>query len=312
MTTPAGTITFNDVQTEFGGINPIGIDEYYLGGPYMGTNNTGVPTTGAISMSQLRNLYRASTPSELTTAVYSTPYADYRNALFSYVTADLGFETSTAAAYHAITYFNLATSVTANLTYRSTYVAGAQPFLKTSFITFICLTAGISASYASLTVGGVARTMTSVGTNSGTGGTININFTQVPVGENALAGLNVVGNYTKSGTNRTSQFNIIALPGKWDRVTGAIAANDFMCSISTASFDSNPNGKSSLSPAYTTLARRSSQWYNNTECLIGAATTSGTFIADYGSDTVTIGGDTPSTTVYPRAGIAAAFRCVAG
>lgn len=311
MTTPAGTISLNDVQTEFGGVNPIGMNEYYNGGLYTTPNNTLVPTSGAISMSQLRSLYRASIPSELTTAVYSTPYADYRNALFSYITADLGFETSTAAAYHAITYFNLAGSVTANLTYRSTYVAGAQPFLKTSFITFVCLTAGVSASYASLTVGGVARTMTSLGAVAGSGGTAAINFTQVPVGENAIASLNVVGNYTKSGTNRTSQFNIIALPGKWDYVT-SIQAGDFMCSVSTGEFDLNPNGQSTFSPAYTTIARRSSQWYNNTESLVAYATAAGTFAAGYGSYTATSTGDMPTTTVYPRRGVAAAFRCVQG
>jgi hypothetical protein len=311
MTTPAGTISLSNVQTEFGGVNPIGMNEYYNGGLYITPNNTLVPTSGTISMSQFRNLYRASTPAELITAVGSTPYADYRNALFSYITADLGFETSTAAAYHAITYFNLAGSVTSNLTYRSTYVSGAQPFLKTSYITFVCLTAGVSASYASLTVGGVARTMTSLGATSGTGGTAAINYTQVAVGENALAGLSVTGNYTKSGTNRTSQFNIIALPGKWDYVT-SIQTGDFMCSISTAGFDVNPNGSSSFSPAYTTLARRSSQWYNNTESLVGIATASGSFVAGYGSNSVSSGGDNPTTTVYPRVGVAAAFRCVQG
>lgn len=312
MATPSGQISLNDVQTEFGGVNPVGIDEYYRGGALMSPNNTGVPTTGQISMSQLRGLYRASTPDQLAAAVVATPYADYRNVLFSYITADLGFENSTATAYHAITYFNLATSVTANLTYPTSYVTGAQPFLKTSFITFICLTAGYSASYASLTVGGVARTMTSVATNPGVAGAININYTQVPVGENALSGLSAVGNFTKSSVNRTSQFNIIALPGKWDLVSGAIAVNDFLCSVSTGEFDVNPNGQSSFSPAHTIIARRSSQWYNNTESLVALATAAGTFAAGYGSHTVTTGGDSPSTTVYPRAGVAAAFRCTAG
>ncbi len=47
-------ITLADIQTEFGGSNPIGINEYYSGGTYVGSgiaNSTGtvIPTSGAIS-----------------------------------------------------------------------------------------------------------------------------------------------------------------------------------------------------------------------------------------------------------------------
>lgn len=47
-------ITLADIQTEFGGSNPIGINEYYSGGTYVGSgtaNSTGsvIPTSGAIT-----------------------------------------------------------------------------------------------------------------------------------------------------------------------------------------------------------------------------------------------------------------------
>ena len=49
----SGQISLTDIQTEFGGSNPIGIGEYYRGGSYV-TNwsgASGVPTSGAISAS---------------------------------------------------------------------------------------------------------------------------------------------------------------------------------------------------------------------------------------------------------------------
>ena len=52
MTLPAsGVISLGAIQTEFGGANPIGINEYYNSGSYVGAWNTGVPTSGVISLS---------------------------------------------------------------------------------------------------------------------------------------------------------------------------------------------------------------------------------------------------------------------
>ena len=54
----SGTISLNDLQTEFGGSNPIEISEYYRGGsrvPNITVNNS-VPTSGQISLS---NFYGA-------------------------------------------------------------------------------------------------------------------------------------------------------------------------------------------------------------------------------------------------------------
>ena len=45
-------IDLTDIQTEFGGVAPIGLSEYYRSGAYVTSNNTGIPTTGAISLSQ--------------------------------------------------------------------------------------------------------------------------------------------------------------------------------------------------------------------------------------------------------------------
>lgn len=54
----SGTISFTNLQTEFGGSNPIGINEYYRGGGLVpnSSSNTNVPTSGTISLS---NFYGA-------------------------------------------------------------------------------------------------------------------------------------------------------------------------------------------------------------------------------------------------------------
>ena len=57
----SGPITLTDIQTEFGGTNPIGLSEYYAGGGLVPTGTIGtygaVPSSGAIA---LRNFYGAS------------------------------------------------------------------------------------------------------------------------------------------------------------------------------------------------------------------------------------------------------------
>ena len=57
MALPAsGAISLANIQTEFGGSTPTSISEYYRGGGLVTSNNTGVPETGQISIS---NFYGA-------------------------------------------------------------------------------------------------------------------------------------------------------------------------------------------------------------------------------------------------------------
>lgn len=55
----SGTIWLSQIQAEFGGANPIYLNEYYRGGSYVTTNNTGVPASGAISMAQFFGTVKA-------------------------------------------------------------------------------------------------------------------------------------------------------------------------------------------------------------------------------------------------------------
>lgn len=61
----SGAITWAQIQAEFGGANPIAINEYYKGGIYVPntTANNAVPLSGAISAS---NFYGASAGAALT------------------------------------------------------------------------------------------------------------------------------------------------------------------------------------------------------------------------------------------------------
>ena len=52
-----GSVSMSTIQTEFGGSNPISLSEYYRGNTYennVSGNNTGVPQSGTIKMSQFR------------------------------------------------------------------------------------------------------------------------------------------------------------------------------------------------------------------------------------------------------------------
>lgn len=51
-----GAISLSDIQTEFGGTNPISMSEYYRGGGLVTSNNEDVPTSGLIKVS---NFYGA-------------------------------------------------------------------------------------------------------------------------------------------------------------------------------------------------------------------------------------------------------------
>lgn len=52
----SGAIKFSEIQTEFGGSNPISLSEYYAGGSYVPSSTSGtngaVPSSGTIAMSK--------------------------------------------------------------------------------------------------------------------------------------------------------------------------------------------------------------------------------------------------------------------
>ena len=59
MAVPSTNTSLSDVQTEFGGTNPISIAEYYSGGSFVPASapapNGPIPSSGQISLGQFRS-----------------------------------------------------------------------------------------------------------------------------------------------------------------------------------------------------------------------------------------------------------------
>lgn len=72
---PSGPVSFGQIQTEYGGTNPISIDEYYRGGvnvPAVSTTTT-IPSSGAISLNDFHNTSKSvSPPPYLTVSISPT------------------------------------------------------------------------------------------------------------------------------------------------------------------------------------------------------------------------------------------------
>jgi hypothetical protein len=70
--TGSGPIKFSNLQTEFGGSNPISLGEYYRNGSYTTSNNTGVATSGTIN---LGSFYSATAADYVPAAVSWTDFS---------------------------------------------------------------------------------------------------------------------------------------------------------------------------------------------------------------------------------------------
>ena len=86
----SGAISLNDIQTEFGGSNPISLNEYYAGGSYVPAGTTGtngaVPSSGQISFS---NFYGTQKAFEY----WYTQYVKQTGATYTYTYA-VGYDSS--------------------------------------------------------------------------------------------------------------------------------------------------------------------------------------------------------------------------
>ena len=109
----SGTITIQDIVDEFGGTAPHALSEYYRNGAYVGSNNTGVPTSGTISLS---DFYGASAATVVTVTEGSYTIAGAYNYGFSlankvpnYVTTPTNFTTHGAFGARSPTTLNGAT-----------------------------------------------------------------------------------------------------------------------------------------------------------------------------------------------------------
>ena len=72
----SGSLTLAQIQTEFGGTTPISLSEYYRNGGFVTSNNTNVPTSGTISLS---NFYGAVKLFQFTISTSYTTTQDLRS-----------------------------------------------------------------------------------------------------------------------------------------------------------------------------------------------------------------------------------------
>jgi hypothetical protein len=85
MALPAsGPLSLSQIQGEFGGSNPISMSEYYRGGAFVTNNNTSVPTSGTIAVSNFYGtVRRIFIPLTISSSTYN--YDVYANRGGSYV-----------------------------------------------------------------------------------------------------------------------------------------------------------------------------------------------------------------------------------
>ena len=109
----SGTLSIQDIADEFGGIAPHSLSEYYRNGAYVGSSNTGVPTSGTISLS---DSYGASAAIVVTVTEGSVTLAGADNFGFAlankvpnYAATPTTFETHSAFGARSPTTLNGAT-----------------------------------------------------------------------------------------------------------------------------------------------------------------------------------------------------------
>jgi hypothetical protein len=82
----SGPISFSDIQSQFGGANPISLSEYYRGGGFVtntGVNDT-IPTSGAISVGNFYNTY-GRVPISIAISANTSNYDAYASRTGGYV-----------------------------------------------------------------------------------------------------------------------------------------------------------------------------------------------------------------------------------
>jgi hypothetical protein len=101
-----GAISLSNIQTEFGGSNPISLNEYYRLGEYTTSNNTGVPTSGLIGMSSFYGTsflpMSATYLTSLTSATNSSSYT-FSNANLGAAAATREIFVAVSSGYNAST-----------------------------------------------------------------------------------------------------------------------------------------------------------------------------------------------------------------
>jgi hypothetical protein len=290
----SGAIALTDIQTEFGGVNPINMSEYYRGGLYVTINNVGIPASGIINMGSFYSGLATSSINQVTTALKTSPYSSVRNLLFSKYAADNGLETNLNTAFTDGGGSNRSSStVTATYTFATTgYTAAFDPLFKTTYITFIMRNSANGTLTNAITVNGVSRTLTNLAVDAGAGYSTLFSYCNVPVGFNALKGLTLTATFTKGTSNNENCQELYIIPGRWIEKSHAHSTGTTSASLGTAAVDdivffkrsgqydghflnaSSSGGE--VGGTGTEILRRATRWYDNGTTVVKVINTAGT------------------------------------
>jgi len=197
----SGPITLANIQTEFGGANPIGLSEYYRGGAYVpdSTNNTSVPTTGAISLSNFYNAQKSYTHAQ----VASYMDANLLNTFRWCYGGDASYDVFIGGPYARYVSYS---------TWTASFSLGSASITGTTKFTVVVGITGSSANFGTTSVSGSGVSVVSqTDYSSGYEMVIRVidcegdfrNVTSVGVGWN------------RSGGNSGSWAAAMVVPGRW-------------------------------------------------------------------------------------------------
>ena len=83
----SGAISFAQMQTEFGGSNPIGFNEYYAGGSHVPSGTGSIPSSGTINLSTFYGTQ--STPTSFSTSLTSGTSGFGTTSYYGYFTGNI-------------------------------------------------------------------------------------------------------------------------------------------------------------------------------------------------------------------------------
>ena len=109
----SGAISLTDIQTEFGGSNPIGMNEYYTGWTYVDSTATTIPISGAINLNNFyakSKIYRIASSSTYYTLMtrYNSAYTIVQSGSDPNVQLQLASSSVGSAVTHSYASNNLA------------------------------------------------------------------------------------------------------------------------------------------------------------------------------------------------------------
>lgn len=202
--TGSGTIKWSDLQTEFGGSNPISLSEYYRGGSYVGSTNTNVPTSGQIKIS---DFYGASAADLVPDAL------DWSNISVSN-TGTSPFTTTGNGNTLTITGINTSITLAVNTTNWSTGVSGSGTPQVTSTIYIKKNGSNATSATVSTVASGQSRGMTVSVSNGDT-----IQFSVTTTGTKDTSSISATSTATWTVTNQSSGDTVL------DTFTHSVTSN---------------------------------------------------------------------------------------